>query len=71
LTRGKKRFGIAEHSIEVGATADLSLFTPSGTQEITRASLLSTSKNSLFIGTALPGKVYGIVAQGKSQVHNS
>ncbi len=71
LTRGKGRFGIAEHTIEVGATADLSLFAPSGAKEVTKASLLSASKNSIFIGQSLPGKVYGIVAKGKSHVFNT
>lgn len=71
LTRGKKRFGITEHTIEVGATADLALFSPKGMQEVTKTSLLSTSKNSIFIGKELPGKVYGIIAQGRSQLRNN
>lgn len=71
LTRGKNRFGIAEHTIEVGATADITLFTPIGSFEITKASISSRSKNSLFVGHALPGKVYGVIAQGKSQVYNA
>lgn len=71
LTRGKNRFGIAEHSIDVGKTADVTLFTPSGTTEITKASICSASKNSLFIGQSLPGKVYGVIAHGKAQVFNA
>lgn len=71
LSRGKNRFGIAEQAIEVGAIADLSLFTPSGASEITKTSIFSASKNSLFIGQTLPGRVYGIIAQGKSQVYNA
>ena len=71
LTRGKSRFGIPEHTIEAGATADIALFTPSDAAEITKASIFSASKNSLFIGQSLPGKVYGIVAHGKSQVYNA
>lgn len=71
LTRGKSRFGIPEHSFNVGETADISLFTPSDTNEITKPSLFSASKNSLFIGQSLPGKVYGIVAHGKSQVFDN
>jgi dihydroorotase len=55
----------------VGATADITLFTPIGSFEITKASISSGSKNSLFIGHALPGKVYGVIAQGKSQVYNA
>ena len=71
LTRGKSRFGIPEHTIEAGATADIALFTPSDATEITKASVFSASKNSLFIGQSLPGKVYGIVAHGKSHVYNA
>ena len=71
LTRGKSRFGIPALPIEVGTTADMSLFTPDGVSEITKASIFSTSKNSLFKGQYLPGKVYGIIAQGKSQVYST
>ena len=70
LTRGKDRFGIPEHTIEVDATADLTLFGPTGAKEVTKASLLSASKNSIFIGQSLPGKVYGVVAKGISHIFN-
>lgn len=66
LTRGKKRFGIDAHPIEVGSMADLSLFSSKGTHEVTKNNLVSTSKNSLFLGQKLPGNVYGIIANGKT-----
>ena len=66
LTRGKTRFGIPAKNIEIGVQADLTLFTPMGTKTITKESILSTSKNSLYIGEALPGNVYGVLAQGKA-----
>ena len=66
LTRGKTRFGIPSKTIEAGAQADITLFTPKGTTTVTKDSLLSTSKNSLYIGEVLPGNVYGVLAQGKA-----
>ncbi|MGB0255287.1 MAG: dihydroorotase [Flavobacteriaceae bacterium] len=70
LTRGKQRFGIDEHPISEGATADLTLFSPKGNNKVTKSSLLSTSKNSIFIGHELSGTVYGVISQGKIQVYN-
>ncbi len=64
LTRGKNRFGIQAHTIAVGEKADISLFSPNGTHKVTKDSLLSTSKNSVFIGQELPGIVHGIVSNG-------
>lgn len=65
LTRGKARFGIAASPIQEGATADLSLFTPDGKETVTKATIKSTSKNSLFMGQELSGKVFGVIAQSK------
>ncbi len=65
LTRGKARFGIAASPIQEGATADLSLFTPDGKETVTKATIKSTSKNSLFMDQALSGKVFGVIAQNK------
>jgi dihydroorotase len=65
LTRGKSRFGIAASPIQEGATADLSLFTPDGKKTVTKATIKSTSKNSLFMGQELSGKVFGVIAQSK------
>ena len=65
LTRGKARFGITANPIREGATADVSLFTPDGKETVTKAAIKSTSKNSLFMNQALPGKVFGVIAQNK------
>ena len=65
LTRGKARFGITASPIQEGATADVSLFTPDGKKTVTKAAIKSTSKNSLFMDQALPGKVFGVIAQNK------
>jgi dihydroorotase len=66
LTRGKARFGIREYPIEVGTVADLSLFTDEGSIEVCTSSIRSFSKNSLFIGETLPGKVLGVIRGDKA-----
>jgi dihydroorotase len=68
LTRGKARFGIPSFTIQEGTTADLSLFSPSGKQTVSIATIESTSKNSLFIDQQLSGKVFGVIAQNKVHV---
>ena len=68
LTRGKARFGIASNCIQEGSTADFALFTPDGKETVTKASIKSTSKNSLFLDQELSGKVYGVISQNKVQV---
>jgi len=71
LSRGKARFGVPNTTIEVGAQADLTLFSPNGSQKVTKNALLSTSKNSLFLGQELSGRVYGIILQDKIQVQGA
>jgi len=61
LTRGKKRFGIQEHPFEVGAQADLALFTPHGSGIFEEKHILSSSKNCMFVGTPTRGSVYGCI----------
>ena len=68
LTRGKARFGIAANPIQEGARADLTLFSPTGKQTISEATIKSTSKNSLFINQELSGTVFGVIAQNKVHV---
>lgn len=52
-------FGLEQSSIAVGSKANLSLFTTSGTGNFGVSQILSTSKNSAFIGKKTTGKVYG------------
>lgn len=63
LTAGKTIFGIEKATISEGAKANVSLFSPEGKTTFTKASILSKSKNSAFLGTEIQGTVYGIVNQ--------
>jgi dihydroorotase len=65
LTAGKSVFKIESPSISEGSKAAISLFNPEGDGVFTKASILSKSKNSAFLGAEIKGKVYGIVNQGK------
>jgi dihydroorotase len=65
LTKGRARFGIPEIKIKEGNAADLALFDPNPVYTFSQEHLLSTSKNSLFIGSELKGKVFGTIARGK------
>ena len=62
LLRGRHRFDIIEPVIEVGQQASLTLFNPDVEMEFTKSDIKSTSKNSIFLGQTLKGKVYGIYA---------
>lgn len=65
LTAGKATFGIKSQSITEGAKASLSLFNPDGDAIFQKENILSKSKNSTFLGSAIKGKAYGIVNQGQ------
>ncbi len=62
LTGGKSRFNIPESFIEEGAPANFTFFDPELTYTFEKEHIWSTSKNSLFVGQELKGKVYGILA---------
>ncbi|HJN54411.1 MAG TPA: dihydroorotase [Flavobacteriaceae bacterium] len=64
LTRGKHIFGIENDYIKIGHTADLTLFNPLSEYIFNEENILSKSKNSIFIGSKLKGKVYGIINNG-------
>jgi dihydroorotase len=64
-TKPKEIFGIKNHSIQEGNTADISLFNPDIDTVFTKENILSTSKNSAFIDKKLKGKVYGIFANNQ------
>lgn len=65
LTAGKNTFSIENNSISEGATANFTLFNPEENWTFTKENILSKSKNSALLGTAMKGKVYGIFNQGK------
>lgn len=62
LTKGRERYGLLSPQIAVGEKACLTLFNPETAYVFTKETILSTSKNSAFIGEKLKGKVYGVVS---------
>lgn len=65
LTKGKTRFGQETSSINEGEMANITLFNPTGTYAFAESDIVSKSKNSVFLGQALKGKAYGIIANNK------
>lgn len=68
LTKGKERFGVQNHKIQLGEKACLSLFTPDGSSNFEEENIYSTAKNCIFIGQTTQGKVYGSIHGNKSMV---
>ena len=62
LTKGKTRFGVSESSINIGNPCDVTLFNPKVTYTFGKEHIQSKSKNSIFLGEKLCGKVYGVLA---------
>ncbi|MCE2612032.1 dihydroorotase [Flavobacteriaceae bacterium D16] len=63
LIKGRERFGIPAPKLTEGSGANLTLFNPDPEDVIRKEDILSTSKNSMFIGESLKGKVYGVIYQ--------
>jgi dihydroorotase len=61
----KSRFGIENNSIKKGEKANLTLFNPEKESIFTEESILSTSKNSIFINKKMNGEVYGVISNNK------
>lgn len=59
-SKPKSIFGIENFSIAEGNLADISLFNPISEGTFESSDILSTSKNSPFIGKKTKGKVYGV-----------
>ncbi|TYA71511.1 dihydroorotase [Seonamhaeicola marinus] len=70
LTKGKDRFGAKTFSINIGEKATLSLFNPDGKYTYDRKTSISKSKNSIFEGAQLKGKVYGIISNNKVSLNS-
>ena len=64
-TKPASIFNIKKSCIAVGEKADISLFNPKLTYTFTKENILSTSKNSAFLGKELQGKAYGIFANNQ------
>jgi len=65
----RSRFGIKNPTIDIGKTADLTLFTPKLEYIFEEKHIVSTSKNSAFIGKKLNGKAYGVFANNRLVLH--
>ncbi|MCB0472666.1 MAG: amidohydrolase family protein, partial [Flavobacteriaceae bacterium] len=61
----RKRSGITIPVIAEGETADITFFNPEETYEFTEKNILSSSKNSAFLGKELKGRAYGIFNNNK------
>ncbi len=70
LTKGRERFGMETPKLKEGEPANLTLFNPEPEYEFTKEDILSKSKNSLFLGQSLRGKVIGVISNGKKQFHD-
>ena len=68
LTKGRQRFGIEESYISEGQKANLTLFNPDIKYQFGKKDIMSTSKNSCFLGEELKGKTYGIIANNKIDI---
>lgn len=65
LTKGRERFHIENPTLEIGEKASFTLFNPEHNFTFEKSQILSTSKNSMFLGEKLKGKVYGILANNQ------
>ncbi|MGS0527806.1 dihydroorotase [Zobellia nedashkovskayae] len=65
LSKGRERYGLKSPEIKEGEVACLTLFNPDDTYVFTEEHIKSTSKNSMFIGAELKGKVYSIINNGQ------
>ncbi len=65
LTKGRERFGMDTPKIEEGQKACLTLFDPEVKYVFEGKDIHSKSKNAIFLGKELKGKVYGSINNGK------
>ena len=61
----RERFNIKATTINEGQIADITFFNPTHSNTFTEKDILSTSKNSVFLGKELTGKAYGIFANNQ------
>ncbi|NMH89427.1 dihydroorotase [Flavivirga algicola] len=66
LTKGKNRFNLVQTPINIGNKANITLFNPDTKYIVSKNDIVSKSKNTIFEGEALKGKVYGIISNNKT-----
>ena len=64
-SKPKSIFNKEDSLIKVGQKADMTLFNPDTAYTFSKENILSTSKNSAFLGKELKGKAYGIFAKNQ------
>lgn len=65
LTKGKIRFGLEHSPINIGSSANMTLFNPDTKYTFSKKDMVSRSKNSIFENESLKGKAYGIIANNQ------
>lgn len=65
LTKGKERFKIESSPINIGNKLNVTLFNPEHNYVFSTKDIVSKSKNSMFFGTEMQGRVYGIYSNNK------
>ncbi|MGB5172484.1 MAG: dihydroorotase [Eudoraea sp.] len=68
LTKGRQYFNIKENLIATDKIANLCLFDPHAEHILTSEQSISSSKNSMTFGEKLVGKVYGVIANNKTNL---
>lgn len=63
--RNRKFIELECHPIEINTQADITIFSPTKSWELTPENLLSSTKNTPFLGKILTGEVYGIINNAK------
>lgn len=66
LTKGRERYGLERPAIKEGEAAKLTLFNPDAEYRFEENDVHSSSKNSMFLGAELKGKVYGVINNGQT-----
>lgn len=70
LTKGKARFGLKNMPINIGASANMTLFNPDSKYTFNKDSIISKSKNAIFENQTLKGKVYGVISNNKISINS-
>jgi dihydroorotase len=65
LTKGRETFGLETPELKEGENASLTLFEPDTAYQFSTSTIFSSSKNSMFLGKTLKGKVIGTIANNK------
>jgi dihydroorotase len=65
LTKGRETFGMETPELQEGKAASLTLFDPVTAYQFSTSTIVSSSKNSMFLGKMLKGKVIGTIANNQ------